>query len=186
MIKPLLLIGWFFGTLVHGATTVDLAKSAVTVEFLAVGQPSAVNIRGKLKDNAVITGVINVLADSVTGEATLPLDALDTGMELRNRHMKEKYLETQTHPNAVLKAIRLSLPAGEGPVPFTGELTLHGKTKPITGTATVSRPRLGMSFDFKVSTHDFGIDTPQFMGVTVADEVQISVKVEPGSVGASS
>ncbi len=186
MIKHLVFMGWFLGTLAHGATTVDLAKSAVTVEFLAVGQPSAVNIRGKLKDGASISGVLHVAADSVSGEATLPLDALDTGMELRNRHMKEKYLETRTHPTAVLKAIKLSLPAGEGPVPFTGELTLHGKTKPISGTATVKRPQLGMSFDFKVSTREFGIDTPQFMGVTVADEVQISVKVEPGSVGASS
>jgi polyisoprenoid-binding protein YceI len=165
--------------------TLDLAKSAVTVEFLAVGQPSAIKIRGKLKDTATVTGTLNVRPDSVTGEATLPLDALDTGMELRNRHMKEKYLETRTYPTAELKGIKLALPASAGMVPFTGELSLHGKTKSISGLATVARPQLGLSFEFKISTRDFAIDTPQFMGVTVTEEVQISVKVEPGSTGAA-
>lgn len=186
MKKHLALIGLILGTLTHAATTVDLTKSTVAVEFLAVGQPAAITIRGKVKDSGSVSGLLQVSPDSVTGEATVALGSLDTGMELRNRHMKEKYLETQTYPTAVLKGIKLTVPAAGGPAPFTGELSLHGKTRPVTGTATVTKPDLGMSFQFNISTRDFGIDTPQFMGVTVADQVQISVKVEPGATGAAS
>src|SRR5262249_34866580 len=47
---------------------------------------------------------------------TVPLDAFDTGIELRDRHMKEKYLETARFPQATLVVKR-----GELQVPARGE-----------------------------------------------------------------
>src|SRR5438046_2728106 len=72
------------------------------VEFLATGRPSALKIRGKIKEDAkdALTGKLQVTGANVTGTAKLALDMLDTGIDLRNKHMKEKYLETGKFPTA--------------------------------------------------------------------------------------
>ena len=85
------------------AVPIDLSTTEGKVEFLAVGQPSALKIRGKLSDEKPISGSLEVVDGSLSGTAKVKLDGFDTGIELRNRHMKEKYLETGKYPETAVK-----------------------------------------------------------------------------------
>jgi hypothetical protein len=65
---------------------------------------------------------------------TLPLATLQTGIELRDKHMHEA-LETGAHPLAQLRIQRTALPSlmpcAEVQVDLPAELTLHGQTRTI-------------------------------------------------------
>jgi polyisoprenoid-binding protein YceI len=169
----------------------DVAKATSTdVEFLAIGNPSALKIRGKAEEvdsKKPIEGNLVLQGDKVSGKVACALDSFDTGIAMRNHHMKEKYLETQKFPQAVLSLTQMTLPAEAKAaefdvknVPFKGDLTLHGVTKPVEGVATVSRKgtKVNYGFEFKLKSSDFAIATPSFMGITMADEVTVDVALE--------
>ena len=161
-----------------------VANGDGTVVFLAVGQPSAIKIEGKGEGAA---GELIVRKASgkflATGRLEFNLETLDTGIAMRTRHMKEKYLETGKHPKALLELDALEIPvalaqgAGESATNFTGKLTLHGVQKQVSGTATLKRDTTSVNAQsrFKINLEDFAIDIPKFAGVTVAREVDVSV-----------
>lgn len=162
---------------------VDLAKTTNAVEFLAVGTPSALKIRGKVADGK-LAGNCAVEAAELKCTGTIPLDALDTGIDLRNRHMKEKYLETASHPEATVSVRVASLPEkvrqGEGTYEgkFDGTMKLHGVEKPVTGTAKIeaSGGKLSGNFDFDFLLSDYGIAIPSYLGITVSKTVNVAVR----------
>jgi hypothetical protein len=119
------------------------------------------------------------------GDLSVDLGTLDTGIGLRNDHLRNKYLEVgrgQGFERAVLSGIRLGEadPRGfEGKTTFTGTFLLHGTTKPIAGQATIRREgravRVEASFPVPVSA--FGIEKPQYLGVGVKDRVTVVVSL---------
>ena len=165
-------------------TTVNLDQGSGSVEFHATGRPSALKIVGKgekPKGNFLLKG------RQVTGEARFQLATLDTGIEMRTRHMKEKYLEVQKYPEARLTITKMDLPkeiseisdgASVDEVPFSGTLSLHGVDKPVTGTAKIERKakQLSLSAQFGLKIADYGIALPTFAGITMADDVQVVVQ----------
>ena len=58
--------------------------------------------------------------------------SLDTGIDLRNKHMREKYLEVQKYPNAVLTVDRSTL---HFPDDVATNLLTIDATDPKSGTA---------------------------------------------------
>ncbi len=151
------------------------------VEALVVGRPSLLKIRAKGDPAA---GSLLVDGKKVNGTFEFELKTLDSGIALRDDHMLNKYLKVDQHPKATLVIRDLQLSnefSAEKPVisetDFTGELTLHGVTKPVKGKFKVGDQR-NVSADFKVTLSDFAIDIPTYMGITVADEVTISVAIE--------
>src|SRR5262245_61021757 len=151
------------------------------VEFDAVGWPSALKIHGKGEG---LEGRLRVEGAAVTGAVAFDLQSLSTGIELRDRHMKEKYLETARFPRATLTLSHIALdkvPASDtfGPVtvPFGGTLSLHGVEKPVKGEAKITRSgsSLTTTAAFEINIKDFGIGVPSYMGITVAEKVQVRV-----------
>jgi polyisoprenoid-binding protein YceI len=65
-------------------------------------------------------------------------------------------------------------------VPFKGTLSVHGVPQPVTGTVDIERKGAKAEMDFKFNTTipSHKIELPSFMGVTVAEDVQITVEVE--------
>jgi polyisoprenoid-binding protein YceI len=182
------LIGVVFSQTAVLAAKLDLAKSKNEVEFLAIGNPSALKIHGEAKEEggkAPVKGDLTFAGTDVTGKVTCLLDSFDTGIGMRNKHMKEKYLETGKFPEAQFTLTELKLPSAATDVkakdvPFKGNLTLHGVTKPVAGTATIERAKdkANTAFEFKIKASDFAIQSPSFMGITMADEVNVNVKFE--------
>lgn len=171
-------------------SVLDFAKSESSIEFLAVGKPSMLKIRGKAKPEGTtkpLDGSLTLKGDKVEGKASFALNTLETGISLRDRHMKEKYLETAKFPKADFVLTEMTLPEavkkseGEAKgVPFKGKLTVHGVVQDVSGVAEVKRKegRIDFSFDFGTKITGHKIELPSFMGVTVAEDVQINVKVE--------
>jgi polyisoprenoid-binding protein YceI len=141
--------------------------------------------------SGALTGNLVLDADqqgAVEGELVVDLRTLQTGIALRDNHMRDKYLEVQrgdSFATATLGRIRL-----EGVDPtnllgkatFRGVLTLHGQEREVAGTADILRSDRGVrvqaAFPLKVS--DFDIASPTYLGVGVRNEVKVTVNFKVG------
>ena len=151
------------------------------VDFLSIGRPAAIKIHGegsKLEGKMSLNGLL------ASGRLIFDLDSLDTDIGLRNKHMKEKYLETAKFKNAELTIVKMAIPprlyaqdAKTISLPFSGMLALHGTTHPITGTSEVRMDgnKLKGSADFEIKLSEYNIEIPTYMGITVADVVKVTV-----------
>lgn len=120
----------------------------------------------------------------LTGELAVDLKTLDSGIGLRNTHMRDNYLEVSKgdgFDRAVLSDIVLA--GGDattvtGATTFTATLLVHGTKKPVSGQARVTRSGgdVRVEASFPVTLQDFGITEPRYLGVGVKDQVQVRVK----------
>jgi polyisoprenoid-binding protein YceI len=164
-----------------GFAAVSLEPAGGMVEVVAIGKPSFLKINGK---GEAPKGKIRVNGKKLSGKLDFNLNTLDTGIGLRNHHMKEKYLEVGKHPQASLEIPEQDLPAEFDPEhpemregEFKGRLTLHGVTKAVMGTFAVSEDS-DVAANFKIKLSDYAIDIPKYAGITIADEVDVNVKIE--------
>jgi polyisoprenoid-binding protein YceI len=129
--------------------------------------------------------VITRASGSPTLEGSLAVDlrTLDSGIGLRNEHLREKYLEVNKgtgFDTATLSAIDLtglSLAAPEGKGSFTGLLTVHGVAKTVSGTVDVRRASGGLRVQasFRLDLSDYGIAKPRYLGIGVTNTIQVEV-----------
>jgi polyisoprenoid-binding protein YceI len=121
---------------------------------------------------------------ALSGDLRVDLNTLDTGIGLRNTHLREKYLEVGKgagFDSAVLSDIVVSgvdLASGSGKGTFTGTLALHGTRKSISGAVrlTAAAGQVKVDATFPVQLPDFGIPEPRYLGVGVNDQVQVRAK----------
>jgi len=164
------------GSAVAAAALSGATNSAVT--FTATG-PGGLKIEGKTPELSV---------DEKDGRVTIAvaLANLDTGIALRNKHMRDKYLEVAKFPRAELVIARSDLklpteasPGAQAQGTAPASMTMHGTTKPVTVTFSVKRAA-GTSFEVegttKVDMKEFGIDVPSYLGVTVKPGVDIAAR----------
>ena len=169
---PLLIIGLF---VLPGTADAKLtgAQGENSAKFNASG-PAGLAIVG------TTTGV-TVSDDGSTVSVAVPLATLDTGISLRNRHMREKYLDVAKFPFAVLAVPRgaIKFPTGGAEVKSTAPatITLHGVSQPVTiqysarndgGTYRV----VGTA---PLNINSFGIQVPSYLGITVKPDVTVEV-----------
>jgi polyisoprenoid-binding protein YceI len=146
------------------------------VTFTAIGKPGFLRINGK---GAKIEGTAKVEGNKTTGVFETKLDSLVTGMDLRDQHMKETYLETKKFPVAKLTwSVNLTkLKSGSNELPFTGTLNLHGVDRPVSGTALVESAADGSKIEgeaeFKIKLTEYKIQIPSYLGVVVAEDVDV-------------
>lgn len=165
----------------HASTKLKMEEQKGKIEFLAIGNPGFLKINGKgngpqaefeIKDN------------TLNGKFEIDLKTLDTGMNLRNSHMKEKYLQVDKYPKAILSVENQKLDEGwsiDKPEikgkKIAGHLEVHGVKKPVEVLYSLNNDKkIQAEFDIKIS--DFNIEIPSFMGVTVADKVTVKVESE--------
>jgi len=145
------------------------------IEFSAKGPLVRVNGKGQ---GAV--GELSIVDNKASGSLILNLAKLDTGISLRDDHMKNKYLQVKEHPTAVLTLKDVVLPKNlKGKVKFQGLLKLHGVEKPVKGVAKIKGVKAGkvkILADFKIRFSDFNIELPSFKLVSVGEEIKIKVK----------
>lgn len=149
-------------------------RSDGSAQFTAAG-PAGMSIVGSTHD-------VKVEEDGQgTVVVTVQLTTLTTGIDLRDKHMREKYLQVGTYPTAVLKVPRAKLkvpgPGESGAFEADGTLTLHGQTKPthFRYTAKNDGGVLGVRGTMPVNMNDYGIATPGYLGVTVKPNVDVTV-----------
>ena len=126
------------------------------------------------------------LASGVRWRVEVDLASLDTGIGLRNRHMRENHLHTDEHPLAVFEGAMdgSTLPAALGPAPTTvelhGEFSLHGVTRERTLEVEVMRrpdDALVVESEFGVTLSDHDIPRPKFLLLKLAQEQDVRIRV---------
>lgn len=185
-------IGWVRKMKAHGWLELMLIATGVLVGTAADAKLAR---SGDAQVVAHATGTAGMKIDATTGELrvnegpdaitlTVPLGTLRTGIGLRDRHMREKYLEVDKYPNAevVVKRSTLKFPddGKETTADAAATMTLHGKTRPVT--LRYGARRTGESYAVRGSTSinitDFGIKQPGYMGVNVNPVVNIDVRFQ--------
>ena len=108
------------------------------------------------------------------------LASLDTGLGLRNRHMRTNYLEVDEFPYAFLEATieRIeAVAAGGFRVNAQGVMTIHGVERQMDIPCDVVERgegyRIRCAFDLLLS--DFGIKIPRLMFLKLANEVRLEL-----------
>ena len=131
------------------------------------------------------TDKLAVADDGKTIAVTVPLDGLSTGIALRDKHMKEKYLEVPKYPDAELDADRstIAMPADPGkPVAsaFQATLKLHGQSQPVTVhyKATSRGNAVDVDGSMSLDMTKWGITQPSYMGITIDKNVDVDVKFQ--------
>ena len=131
-------------------------------------------------------------ARSYAGSLRVDLATLDTGIGLRDTHLRDRYLEVQRGPAfryAVLSGIALDEPPPAGgdrhETSFAGTLALHGVEHTIEGEVEITRRdgRMEVEAAFSLSLDAFGIPPPRHLGVGVRDEIAIGVRFVAVSSG---
>ncbi len=146
--------------------------------------------------SAALTGSVSLTAlrpAAFGGELSVDLTTLDSGIGLRNRHMRGNYLEVDrgaAFDKAVISEIRLDDVDAEsfsGRTSFTGELALHGAAAPVKGQAEIRREGTSVRVEasFPLALADFAIPKPQYLGVGVKSEVQVKVSFVATPAGQS-
>jgi polyisoprenoid-binding protein YceI len=162
-----------------------------STKFLAVGKPSLMKIRG---EGPGPKGSITIKDGVASGQMEVELGGFTTHIDMRDDHMKNKYLEVGKYPKAVLEVTEAKIPAmSELPkeVPFKGNLTLHGEKQPITdGTVMLTKDGDKIKFDAKFKTTITGhkIPVPSYAGIKVAESVDVEVEsvASPATVKSAS
>ena len=159
--------------------TVDAAHSAATFRASHVGLTW---IPGRFKD---VSGTMTVDAKNAAAnrfELTTKVDGIDTNNAKRDEHLKSPdFFNAKQHPTITFKS--KSAKQVDGGLEVSGDLSLHGVTKPVTivfkGGKSTEFPkgvqRIGYTADFTIKRSDFGMDK---MLEAVGDEVQVQFAVE--------
>jgi polyisoprenoid-binding protein YceI len=148
------------------------------------------NVKGQFQKTS---GTVTTNGNDPTSakiDATIDASSVDTRVDKRDAHLKSPaFLDVDKFPTITFKSTKVEAD-GAGKWKVTGDLTLHGVTKPVVleveGTgAPINDPmgntRAGASATTKIKRSDFGLTWNQPLeagGVMVGDEVAISIDIE--------
>jgi polyisoprenoid-binding protein YceI len=117
-------------------------------------------------------------------EVTLPLDALDTKVAKLDEHLKSAdFFDAAKFPSITFKSTKVEK-AGADKLKVTGDLTIHGVTKPATLDVTVNKigehpmakdPAAGFDASATIKRSDFGVGA---YVPNVSDEIKIHITTE--------
>jgi polyisoprenoid-binding protein YceI len=185
LLASLLAIAPTFAFAATSSWSVDPAHSQVGfgVKHLVIS-----TVRGEFK---TYTGKIVLDEADVTKstvDATIDVNSIDTKVADRDAHLKSPdFFDTAKYPSMTFKSSKVAK-AGKGKLKVTGDLTLHGVTKPVVlDVATTpevkgmqGETRRGFAGTTKISRKAFGLTWNNLVeaGPAVGDEVTITLELE--------
>lgn len=114
------------------------------------------------------------------------LNTVDTGIGLRNRHMREDYLHTDKYRYATYSGKFSEIKKNDDnsfDVSVSGEIFIHGVTQPldVKGKMTKIDSGFKISTQFEVKLTDHDIEVPSFMFLKIDEVMQLILEfyVEP-------
>jgi polyisoprenoid-binding protein YceI len=141
----------------------------------------------------VVYDPANPSKSSVT--ASIDVSSIDTREPKRDAHLKSPdFFDIEKFPTMTFQSTKVE-PAGAGKLKVTGDLTIHGVTRPVVfdvegPTAPINAGggkkggtmiKSGVSATAKINRRDFGLTYNRMIeagGVVVGDEVTITVDLE--------
>jgi len=122
--------------------------------------------------------------------ATVDIATLSTGDDQRDAHLKSAdFFDAAQFPHMTFDSTTVKK-TGEGEYQVTGDLTLHGVTKPVTfavdgpgapGKDPWGNTRIGLSATAKINRKDFGLSWNAALetgGVLVGEDVALTIDAQ--------
>jgi polyisoprenoid-binding protein YceI len=121
-------------------------------------------------------------------EVTIEAASVDTRDQKRDAHVKSAdFFDVAKYPTITFKSTKV-VPGKDGAVTVTGDLTMHGVTKPVTLEGTITKAitdpwgmtRFGASLTGKIDRKDWGVSWSKVtdVGAVVGDEVKLDIQAE--------
>jgi len=171
------------------ADTWQIDPMHTNVEF-TVRHMMISNVKGQFQKTSGTITVDGTNPGSAKIDATIDASSIDTRVERRDADLKSpNFLDVAKYPTITFKSTKVEAD-GPGKWKVTGDLTLHGVTKPVVLEVESSgkpihdpmgNTRAGASATTKINRTDFGLTYNKVLesgGVMVGDEVAISIDVE--------
>ena len=115
---------------------------------------------------------------------TIPIEGIDTGVPALDEHLRSvDFFDASQYPTATFTSTKVEV-AGAKALKVTGDLTLHGVTKPVVLDVTVNqvgpypmggRPAAGFDATTTLRRSDFGI--AKYVP-NVSDDIALSITTE--------
>lgn len=174
-----------------------LITTALFVIFIAVGA-NAQLYKGKkdistisffskapLEDIEATNKKTTVVLKTTTNDIQfgVPMISFKFAKPLMEEHFNENYVESDKYPTSIFKGkINETIDYtkdGEHKVSVKGTLTLHGVTKEIetTGTLTIKGNEIFITSTFKIKVADYNIKVPTLYVQNIAEVVDVNVNV---------
>ena len=129
---------------------------------------------------------VSALLNADTGE--LAVLALVRGfrfpLALMEEHFNENYIDSHQYPKTSFKGSILNFDSNAlsnqpRTVQLTGELSMHGVTKLISVSATITKSdeQITLTSSFSVKTSDFGIKIPSLVRKQIDENVKVEVSL---------
>ena len=180
------IIGFLLLTAAAAETATETWVVGAGSEVVFTSKAPMESFDGKTREvRGHITCTVGDLGGPLDLRIEVDLASLDTGIGLRNSHMRDRHLETDKYPlavftgEAVTSASSPALTPGQPvEVQVRGHFDLHGVNRPLEITASVDLAEDGIlrvetGFPVKLSDHE--IDRPKFLVMKLADEQQVKV-----------
>jgi polyisoprenoid-binding protein YceI len=169
-------------------TTYKIDPAHSSAQFV-VRHMMVTNVRGGFRsvNGAVVFDQANPANSSI--EAVIDAASISTLDEQRDAHLRSAdFLDTEKFPTVAFKSTKLE-PGGDGEWKATGELTIHGVTRPVVlkvegPTSEEKDPwgnvRAGASATARIKRSDFGLTWNAALetgGILVGDDLKIELDV---------
>lgn len=166
--------------------TLDGSHSRVgfTVSHMMV---STVSGRFKQVSGKVELDEANLAKSQV--DISIKVDSIDTDEPKRDEHLKSpEFFDAKKFPTIAFKSTKITK-AGGNKYKVSGDLTIHGVTKPVTVDATVSEPVKNpwgkmvraVKLTGKINRKDFGLTwnkTLEKGGLLIGEDVMLDIQAE--------
>jgi len=132
-------------------------------------------------DNNQVMSVLNTQTGDM--QFSVLIKSFHFEKALMEEHFNENYLESDKFPKATFKGVisdvsKISFTTdGMYNVSVTGDLTLHGVTKKITstGTITVKGGKISADSKFNIKLADYNVSIPKLVKDNIAESVEVKV-----------
>lgn len=122
-----------------------------------------------------VEGSLLQVVDKVAGVLTVDLRPLRTGIELRDSHMHQKYLQTGPYPRAELALGGVAAVTAKW-TDFCGDLKVKTDTQRVCGKYFLSNDGV-LEASFELSLEKIpSLGIPAWAGATMSDTVKVDVK----------
>lgn len=147
-------------------------------------QGADVTVTGRTED---VTGSVTVADGAITAaDVEVDVTSVATDEARRDEYFRDQAMEVDTYPTAVFELTDpAELETGATSVALTGDLTLHGVTRPATVEAEVAGDAAGggpvqVIGSVPITFTDFGVEAPDLGFVSVEDEgvIEFSLQLE--------
>jgi polyisoprenoid-binding protein YceI len=165
-----------------GTYTLDPGHTQVVFSWNHFGYSNPTAQFGK------IDGTLEFDAASPTKSSvkvTIPLASVNSNVEKLDEHLQAAdFFDSAKYPDAVFRSTKVEKGAGENHLKVTGDLSLHGVTKPIVLDVTVNKvgehpmrkaPAAGFDATATIKRSDFGITKYVPM---VSDDIKLHITSE--------